>query len=872
MCHRGNRWQWHLTKVVSVLLILFAVTLGALPALAASQWTALGSANQASDIGIGSDGAIYIIGYAANQADYNIYQWNGVTFEQITGNALRIAVATANSIALCNSSGQAYHYTPSSGSQPLGNSQCQDIAISNNGTNDEIYIVGAGDGDQPIAKWNGTAFEPISQGGNQLSGTRIAAASISPRGTTAYVAYCNQAGQVNLLTTITTAQSSSTLKQIQNTQNPTNTPECSDIGVGTDGTISITGKTDQKVYRWSGENFEPLGVTATQIAVGDAINVAIVDSSHAAFKGGGFYQPFHEPQVRYSRHGVLDTSLTVGFSEIHLNVPPSVANNPQSPVPTDFLTRAYDHMVPGPTLRVYPGETLNLLLRNNLDLSGDEQALTNQLLALTTQGAIPPIKIRVQDLTTEQKAALKAEDPNFNENNFVYVKTPSRPGCNPPTDTTGCDKDLDFVSPSDLNKLSAAVKTSLDAVLNRTNLHTHGWHVSPKSVTSPDGDVLVAHDNVLVQILPPNDPLAAQMFGADKNKVGISKAHTVNQQLQYSYDVPSYHAPGTHWYHAHKDGAVAIQVQNGMAGALIIDEPQGQEIIKGAEERVLVIQEINNVLQEQPGGSTTASRKPKQAGGGAGSRLPLLTTVNGLYQPTMHMRPGEIQRWRIVNAGSNTTAFNKLSVLDPQGNRVPFYVVAYDGVTLSNAQWANQQITSGYKSLQAPAAPPAPGGVDTPQNEVFIAAGNRVDILFQAPLPPDNQDGEPAYDKTLTYDIVVNADGLYFGTPGYPTASKPTAQDNPKLPLFNDDHTTVYGANESPAFKKNESAAIVTRPVFITNIIFPNAPGDSPTDHWFNKVPRSQTRNVIGHVEVASLPGPTQQIPANLPEPQAAYL
>ena len=30
-------------------------------------------------------------------------------------------------------------------------------------------------------------------------------------------------------------------------------------------------------------------------------------------------------------------------------------------------------------------------------------------------------------------------------------------------------------------------------------------------------------------------------------------------------------APGTHWYHAHKHGSTALNVTNGMAGALIIE-------------------------------------------------------------------------------------------------------------------------------------------------------------------------------------------------------------------------------------------------------------------------------------------------------------
>lgn len=416
--------------------------------------------------------------------------------------------------------------------------------------------------------------------------------------------------------------------------------------------------------------------------------------------------------------------------------------------------------------------------------------------------------------------------------------------------------------------IQAQSDTTLNAILNRTNIHTHGWHVSPKSVVNPCGNVLEAHDDVLINILPPNDSMAEQLFGDNQNQPGVSQGQIVNQQLQYVYDVPSYHAPGTHWYHPHKDGAVAIQVQNGMAGALIIDEPAGQEIIQGVTEQVMVLQEINNVLQEQTD-DKGQKHLTESGGGGTGTpgnqgvlfgKIPLVSTINGLYQPTIDMQPGEIQRWRIVNAGSNTSAFNKISVVDSSTKELkPFYVVAYDGVTLSQAQWAKQLQAGGYKSLAAPAAPP-PSNPPFPteqQHEVFVAAGNRVDILFQAPSTPNQ-----------TYDITVNAAGLYFGTPGYgntPPQTNPYA--TPLLPLFKKGYTQHEGTptNEGapPAFETN-GGQVVNRPVFIFQI----PPG------YINKVPWGQLSTVIGHVNVTDSPINNQQIPQTLPAQQisAPYL
>src|SRR6185295_13963306 len=48
-------------------------------------------------------------------------------------------------------------------------------------------------------------------------------------------------------------------------------------------------------------------------------------------------------------------------------------------------------------------------------------------------------------------------------------------------------------------------------------------------------------------------------------------------------------APGTHWYHAHKHGSTALNLANGMAGALII-EGDYDDVLKNfyTKQKVLV--------------------------------------------------------------------------------------------------------------------------------------------------------------------------------------------------------------------------------------------------------------------------------------------
>ena len=80
--------------------------------------------------------------------------------------------------------------------------------------------------------------------------------------------------------------------------------------------------------------------------------------------------------------------------------------------------------------------------------------------------------------------------------------------------------------------------------LDTTNLHTHGLHVSPGMA----GDSSFNSDNVLLKLEP-------------------------GQSARYRFDIDEVrtHQPGTFWYHPHVHGSTAVQVVNGMAGALIIE-------------------------------------------------------------------------------------------------------------------------------------------------------------------------------------------------------------------------------------------------------------------------------------------------------------
>ncbi|MBY4677039.1 multicopper oxidase family protein [Marinobacterium arenosum] len=189
---------------------------------------------------------------------------------------------------------------------------------------------------------------------------------------------------------------------------------------------------------------------------------------------------------------------------------------------------------------------------------------------------------------------------------------------------------------------------------NVTNMHVHGLHVSPDSPA----------DNVLLLI-----------------------RH--DERQHYVYDIPEDQPPGTYFYHAHFHGSVALQVASGMAGALIVEGKVDRiPEIRAAREQVIVFQ----TQRFDDDGVCEDYRVLAQPG-------PVY--VNGQLRPLIRMQPGEVQRWRLVNASHQLNM--ELALGDHQ-----FTALCYDGNPL-------------YETKRVDQVPMVPG--------------NRADLLVKAGKP-----------------------------------------------------------------------------------------------------------------------------------------
>jgi FtsP/CotA-like multicopper oxidase with cupredoxin domain len=234
-------------------------------------------------------------------------------------------------------------------------------------------------------------------------------------------------------------------------------------------------------------------------------------------------------------------------------------------------------------------------------------------------------------------------------------------------------------------------------------------------------------------------------------------------------------APGTHWYHAHKHGSTSLHILNGLAGAFIIESSKEggyDHVIRkfynwgdtyGEHEKILVFQQYDpNQNLERPGA------------GGKGIKQVL---VNAKLTPTITMKAGDVQLWRLVNA----TVGNKAGVIYGDDlfkqKGFTFKQTALDGVQFSRDNYYNQPFLTTTPALKVP------GGLT-------LAAGNRADLLVQAPTTAGVYTFQSA-GTTLFFVKVVTGSPVSLPNGAFPSkaqwAEMPDFLDDLRKPGPNDE-------------------------------------------------------------------------------------
>ncbi len=393
----------------------------------------------------------------------------------------------------------------------------------------------------------------------------------------------------------------------------------------------------------------------------------------------------------------------------------------------------------------------------------------------------PTLRARVGDQI--QIAFLNKTDRNMFP--FTYVTGRDKPPP-PPFSSLGCDKSGLPDANGKFPYPASDIYPNCFHGSTTANIHYHGTH------TSPDG----VGDNVLVQVLPDHTqrdwmPIFNKIFDSgtipqtwndlpkefrdaqlelvrqrDIEQANEARANELptpepmlkeNQERiakglwpQYFigafpnfFDLPDYatgrygagQAPGTHWYHAHKHGSTSLHIRNGLAGALIIESNQEggyDHFIRrklnwgdtyGDHEKILIFQQYDP--------TQNLERPNRRAGRGSNQVL-----VNGRLTPTITMKPGEVQLWRLINAtqGNGSGVINTGSFQTGVfgTSEFDFVQTAQDGVQFSPLNYVNQPFLNG----RVPNGTVPPPSDDPKPNGLILAAGNRADLLVKAPARP----------------------------------------------------------------------------------------------------------------------------------------
>ncbi len=274
----------------------------------------------------------------------------------------------------------------------------------------------------------------------------------------------------------------------------------------------------------------------------------------------------------------------------------------------------------------------------------------------------------------------------------------------------------------DFKRFFAECKSRLQA--NALNEWPVNWNSSPALLhwaKGPDTATFTSQRTLLQQYdaaLPPvvqkPDPRALWPVDALQDAQGAWPQYYVGA-FPYCFVLPNFpgkgqaadqrmgQAPGTQWYHAHKHGATMTNVANGMVGAFII-EGDGYDGVLNAYYNKYRTDTSKDWTRQQP--TMVVNQLEDVPNMVTNKRGQAAFSINGQIAPNVTMYRGEVQMWRIVNASAISGFY--LPQLPPG---FTWRQMAQDGVQFDDG---NYQSRAGHA--------------------VFVAPGNRIDILVQAPM------------------------------------------------------------------------------------------------------------------------------------------
>jgi FtsP/CotA-like multicopper oxidase with cupredoxin domain len=211
----------------------------------------------------------------------------------------------------------------------------------------------------------------------------------------------------------------------------------------------------------------------------------------------------------------------------------------------------------------------------------------------------------------------------------------------------GWADDLAMPIPQDLNPDPNVLEIELEARISdveilpgfKTPAWTYNGSVPGPLIRAKVGDRLIVH---FTNSLP--EPTTIHWHGLrvpnemDGAPGATQEPIPTDGAFRYEFELRD---AGTYWYHPHTDSSA--QVGRGLYGAIVVEDPADPKAF--GDDLVLLLSDMG--LNEQ------GELLPADSGGNFGDlfgREGAVLLVNGKVLPTLKVRNGKQQRWRIINA------------------------------------------------------------------------------------------------------------------------------------------------------------------------------------------------------------------------------
>jgi hypothetical protein len=216
---------------------------------------------EATDVGVGANEWVWIIGANPVSGGFGVWHWTGTTWAPVPGGGRRIAVGPHGDPWMVNSYRHIYHW--SSTGWALLPGDATDVGVGANGS---AWVVGANSvpGGFGIWHWAGTAWAPVPGGGRRIA--------VGPHGDPWVV---NSSGHIYHWSSTGWALLPG---------------GATDVGVGANGSVWVIGTNSVPggfgIWRWTGTTWAPVPGGAVGISVDAGGNAWVVNSSHKVWSYG----------------------------------------------------------------------------------------------------------------------------------------------------------------------------------------------------------------------------------------------------------------------------------------------------------------------------------------------------------------------------------------------------------------------------------------------------------------------------------------------------------------------------------------------------------------------------------------------------------